>query len=271
MIKVCSICGVRNSLPTEGSPELFKNPKCGNCGTNLFPQQDHNQEQDLKKSPPQSSNDTNLFTSIKELVWPNFSSEKDVNEFLFFSGVILSGAGAISSGLLGLISGEFNFFVLAAVFTFVGLAVKKGVYWIVPLISIFFIFSFLVRGYAILKINQSGGQAGAGILIGAVLTALSIGAIRAWFVKKAKYKAEDLSKMVEKSAIRREVSGLLRFTSRFSDKDGGRPRQVLITYIQIMILTIAAVTALYYLISPYQNCLRDTHGPEWWCVERTNW
>lgn len=37
MIRVCPSCGVKNALPLEGDPKRFSNPKCGKCGSHLFP------------------------------------------------------------------------------------------------------------------------------------------------------------------------------------------------------------------------------------------
>ena len=42
-------------------------------------------------------------------------------------------------------------------------------------------------------------------------------------------------------------------------------------FLLVVIVGTVLVTGLYYFISPYQNCLRDTGLSESWCIKRTDW
>ena len=41
--------------------------------------------------------------------------------------------------------------------------------------------------------------------------------------------------------------------------------------IVLVIIIGIVITILYFIISPYQNCLRDTHMTERGCINKTSW
>lgn len=44
-------------------------------------------------------------------------------------------------------------------------------------------------------------------------------------------------------------------------------------YLRKVVIVVAAIVVVYFVVSPYQNCMRDGPGsrPAAWCSRNTSW
>jgi len=55
------------------------------------------------------------------------------------------------------------------------------------------------------------------------------------------------------------------------NKDKDKFNKLLKSRIVLVIITGIVITILYFIMSPYQNCLRDTSMSERRCLAKTSW